>query len=71
MAKLKDVGYGASQESFLQLVKRYIGIYWYMANTFWFWFYYGGKIRKAYKKCVDEDRIYYIDKMFPEEQQNK
>lgn len=71
MAKLKDVGYGASHESFFQLVKRYIGIYWYMANVFWFWFYYGGKVRRAYKKCIDEDRIYHIDLMFSDEQESK
>ncbi len=71
MAKLKDVGYGAGHENLFQLVKRYIGIYLYMANTFWFWFYHGGKIRRAYKKCIAEDRIYHIDLMFSDEKESK
>jgi hypothetical protein len=63
MAKLRDVGYGGSRESLFQLTKRHIGIYWYMANTLWAWFYHGGRIRREYKKCIAENSVYIIDKI--------
>ena len=35
----------------------------FVALTFLAWFFYGGLVRRAYRKAVSEDKPYYVDRM--------
>ena len=64
MAKLKSIGYGHRQGGIWWKVKRVCGALIYIAGTMWAWVYEGGKIRRKYRKCIAEGRMFHVDRMF-------
>ena len=45
------------------LLKRHIQMYLLIVKSVWRWIYYGGKVRRAFRRYKAEGSIYHVDRM--------